>query len=190
MDGLPLLQALWRLCGVCLGHVSLSVLDLRGVPLRPSERHRLDEQTKYTRLQFKLDLPKRDPMRRDAPGAEANGDPACETTLPVVVEAPGLGGGGEQVGDATATGGEASGGAGCGEGRESSDIGGKADGGRGGVEGAGGVEASVGTATGDGPSGCRAAAHLHLDDASLSGSDSWSENGDRWLDRLALLELF
>ena len=51
-------DSLYRVANVAIGHASLSVVDFRGVRLRKSDRARIEARTKYTRLIFKIDLPK------------------------------------------------------------------------------------------------------------------------------------
>lgn len=50
-------DSLFRIAHIAIGHVSLCLLDFRGVKLRKSDRTRIDARTKYTRLMFKIDLP-------------------------------------------------------------------------------------------------------------------------------------
>ena len=72
-------DAVHRLTNICVGHPSVAVLDVRGVPLRKSDRLKLDAHTKFTRLQIFIDAPERkteeqvSAMRKMDDGAETWG---------------------------------------------------------------------------------------------------------------------
>ena len=85
-------DGLYRLSQVCIGHVSMAHVDVRGVPLRRSDRNTLEARTRYTRLVFVYDAEKRpaEASKPEATGSAPADAPVAEEAAPDVSDRPDL----------------------------------------------------------------------------------------------------